>query len=192
MNKKSIILFFSTAFYTLYASPGPLNEIGCHNCEGPNCKAYGLKEGEWHCHREKPTLAEMREYKIQELKAKEFVTPEIARDSRKVFLKKADPGLQRIRIQVGSKICHAIQEQKLLNITIRSQSKIQPAIQEKLSEYTAASKRIVEHAQSYDLLIQPYALGLNEQGQPVFTPKILSGPTNLKGNFWTFSFKPGL
>lgn len=40
------------------AHPGRTNASGCHTCK-TNCKSWGLKKGEYHCHGEKVKKAKV-------------------------------------------------------------------------------------------------------------------------------------
>ncbi|MEI7919348.1 MAG: YHYH domain-containing protein [bacterium] len=48
-----VLTTFSTLFYGFtYAHPGRTDKRGCHTCK-TNCKKWGLKYGQYHCHKKK-------------------------------------------------------------------------------------------------------------------------------------------
>lgn len=46
----AMVLLVATAGNVM-GHPGPLDEHGCHTCEGEECAKWGLYDGQFHCHK---------------------------------------------------------------------------------------------------------------------------------------------
>lgn len=87
MNKKTkrIILFslLSLLFLPIFtfAHPGNTDASGCHTCR-TNCAKWGLKNGEYHCHRQKelPQPKEPVKSKFSETGGKTVPAPEYKKE----------------------------------------------------------------------------------------------------------------
>lgn len=63
-----VVVLVATAPYSIVnAHPGNTDKYGCHTCK-TNCPSWGLKKGQYHCHKAKKLPQPMPSIKSKKLK----------------------------------------------------------------------------------------------------------------------------